>query len=156
MTNYRFWNICWIAFLCFKHAIWRTTKWDIRLFANVYVWQWWALRFQINYCAYTNYLFLAFQNKHDLEVKYRPKRQFAKVFKLLVSKQWTVRFDDGKARSILFIFNQKIIKDLKIKLDKVFKSGSSKIFKRLSSTNFTWSPLDYFVRNAIDGANELC
>ena len=128
MTNYRFWNICWIAFLCFKHAIWRTTKWDIRLFANVYVWQWWALRFQINYCAYTNYLFLAFQNKHDLEVKYRPKRQFAKVFKLLVSKQWTVRFDDGKARSILFIFNQKIIKDLKIKLGKVFKSGSSKIF----------------------------
>ena len=34
---------------------------------------------------------------------------------------------------------------LRIIREKVFKNGRSEIFYRLSSTNFTWSILDYFV-----------
>ena len=33
------------------------------------------------------------------------------------------------------------------KWGKVFKNGPSKIFKRLSSTNFTWFIIEYFVLN---------
>ena len=48
---------------------------------------------------------------------------------------------------IVFFFE---LGPINLKWGKVFRNGPSEIFEKLSSTNFTWSILEYFVPNILD------
>ena len=65
------------------------------------------------------------------------------VYSLLLSnKLMGDTFHPQLTHAVLLAVENDTISDL---WDKVFKNGPSKIFQRLSSTNITWSTLEYFV-----------
>ena len=67
-----------------------------------------------------------------------------------MAMQTTVHMQDSLKEMLFVCFfhsHKKFVKIILLhnKSDKVFKNGPSKIFQRMSSTNFTLSNLEYFV-----------